>query len=502
MPRAREDTHSEPPRPARPPAGAPLSTGSERLVAQLQLAIDAGLVLASIFLAAFLHELLRPLFPELRVPPSFEAHATLVYLVLPLWLLLSVMFRLHVAVAQRVGQAELLVRLTKLHLTGLAALSIAQFVTQSVINRSLVALFLLSTFALMFLQRSVAIAWSSFQYRRGTSRVRVLLVGRPSRRMAEFVRAALASREPPQLLGYLEAPSDDAGLSLPPPDAVELPRLGKLEQLADVLHAQAVDHVMFFPPANRPERVREPLAACEEVGVTASFSVDLVQLSAAVPRVTAHYDHAFVSFETAPKRADALAIKYGLDPLLAALLVLLTAPLLLLISVAIWVSMGRPLLFAQERTGWNGRPFRMYKFRTMRVGADAERAELQDENQMSGPVFKLRDDPRVTPLGRLLRKTSLDELPQLWNVLTGTMSLVGPRPLPVSEQAQIQGWQRRRLTMKPGMTCLWQVSGRNDVDFVDWMLLDLKYVNEWSLWLDLLILLKTVPVVLLGRGAS
>jgi exopolysaccharide biosynthesis polyprenyl glycosylphosphotransferase len=502
MSTARAGAHKEPPRPLSRSARSALPNTSERLVGQLQLVLDASLTVASILLAAYLHQVLRPFLPPLRTPPNFEAHATLVYLVLPLWLVLSVMFRLHVAVAQRVGQAELLVRLTKLHVAGLAALSIAQFVTQSVINRSLVALFLLSTFALMYLQRTASIAWARFQYRRGTGRVRVLLVGRPSRRMSEFVRACLASAEPPQLLGYLEAAPDDSGLSMPPPDAPELPRLGKLEELSQVLHGQAVDHVMFFPPANRPERLREPLAACEEVGVTASFSVDLVQLAAAVPRVTAHYDHAFVSFETSPKRPDALAIKYGLDPLLAALLIVATAPVTLVIACAIWASMGRPILYAQDRTGWNGRPFRMYKFRTMRVGADAERDALADVNQMSGPVFKLRDDPRVTPLGRALRKTSLDELPQLWNVLTGSMSLVGPRPLPVSEQAQIQGWQRRRLTMKPGMTCLWQVSGRNNVDFVDWMLLDLKYVNEWSLWLDLLILLKTVPVVVLGRGAS
>ncbi len=459
-------------------------------------------MLASIVLASVLHARLRPLLPELRDPPSFEAHAVLVYIVLPLWLVLSAMFRLHVAVAQRVGQAELLVRLTKLHLTGFAALSIAQFVTQSVINRSLVALFLLCTFALMYAQRSASIAWARFQYQRGTGRVRLLLVGRPSRRMSDFVRSALESSEPPQVLGYLEMPREDAPLSIPPADGPELQRLGTAADLASVLHAQAIDHVMFFPPANRPDQLREQLVACEEVGVTASFSVDLVQLAAAVPRVTTHYDHAFVSFVTAPKRADALAIKYGLDPILAALALVITAPVFIVIACAIWATMGRPIVFVQERTGWNGRPFRMYKFRTMRVGADAERDALAGLNEMSGPVFKSKDDPRITPLGRALRKTSLDELPQLWNVLTGSMSLVGPRPLPVSEQAMIQGWQRRRLTMKPGITCLWQVSGRNNVDFADWMLLDLQYVDEWSLWLDLLILLKTVPVVLLGRGAS
>lgn len=471
---------------------------SERLLANLQLAFDAVIVVLSIFLASWLHTQLRPLFPSLRVPPNFRAHAALVYLVLPLWLLLSVMFRTHVAVAQRVGQAELLVRLVKLHVAGFAALSIAQFVTQSIINRSLVALFLACSFALMYLQRSSFIAWARYLYSRGVGRMRVLLVGQPSRRMIDFARAAIASREPPQLLGYLEAPADESGPAAAP---LELTRLGVLDDLPQVLHNHAVDHVMFFPPANRPERVREQLAACEEVGVTASFSVDLVQLSAAVPRVTTQFDHAFVSFETSPKRADALAIKYGLDPLLAAALLLLASPLLLVIAGAIWATMGRPILFAQDRAGWNGRAFRMYKFRTMRLGAEAERDRLLEINEMNGPVFKSSEDPRVTPFGRVLRQTSLDELPQLLNVLTGSMSLVGPRPLPVIEQALIQGWQRRRLTMKPGITCLWQVSGRSEVEFADWMLLDLKYIDEWSLWLDLLILLKTVPVVVLGRGA-
>jgi len=217
--------------------------------------------------------------------------------------------------------------------------------------------------------------------------------------------------------------------------------------------------------------------------------------------LTAHYEHAFVTFEVAPKRTDALVLKHALDVVGAALLLLVLSPVFLAISLAIWQRMSRPILFVQQRAGLHGRPFRMLKFRTMRQDAQAQQSELRVANEMSGPVFKLRDDPRVTPLGRLLRRTSLDELPQLLNVLTGSMSLVGPRPLPVSEQAAIRGWQRRRLTMKPGLTCLWQVSGRSDTDFVDWMLLDLKYIQDWSLWLDLVVMLKTVPVVLFGRGA-
>jgi exopolysaccharide biosynthesis polyprenyl glycosylphosphotransferase len=476
-------------------------SGAERALGNLQLVCDVAILLASIYLALALQPSLRRFVPSLRAVAAFREHAALVYSLLPLWMILIVTFRAHLAVPQRLGQAELLTRLIKLHVAALASIALIQFLTRAIINRSLVGLFLVCTFALMYLQRSLLIAWARYQHQRGTGQMRVLLVGRPSRRMAELVQAALRDPNPPLFLGYLDPPPSAATLSSPPEDAPQLARVGALEELPRLLHEQAVDHVLFFPPVHRPESVTAQLSACEEVGVTASFSVDLVQLAEAVPRVTAYYQHAFVTFEVAPKRADALAIKYGLDPICAALLLLVLSPLLLLISAAIWLQMSRPILFVQERAGLHGRPFRMLKFRTMRTGAEREQAGLRPGNEMSGPVFKLRDDPRVTPFGRFLRRTSLDELPQLLNVLTGSMSLVGPRPLPLSEQAEIRGWQRRRLTMKPGLTCLWQVSGRSDTDFVDWMLLDLQYIQDWSLWLDLVVLFKTVPVVVFGRGA-
>ncbi len=453
-------------------------------------------------LAANLHARLRPYVHALQGVPRFHEHATLVYLVLPLWLALIGVFGLHISLAQRTSHAELLVKLLKLHLTGLAGLALIQFLTQSIINRSLVVLFLLCTFMLMYAQRALWLAWASFQYARTIGPERVLLIGQPSRRMSALLRAAASQAHPPSVIGYLDAQLGEAALSVPPPDCVVPQRLGRLEELERILQEQPVDHVMFFPPANHPERVREQLVTCEQIGVAASFSVDLVQLADAAPRVTNKYDHAFITFDVAPKRADALAIKYGFDPLLAALAIVLLAPLWLTVALTIWATMGRPILFLQTRAGLHGRTFRMLKFRSMSVDAERQQQALLADNEMSGPVFKMKEDPRVTGLGRWLRRTSLDELPQLFNVLTGSMSLVGPRPLPAAEHAAIEGWRRRRLTMKPGITCLWQVGGRNDVDFAEWMLLDLKYIDEWSLWLDLLILLKTVPVVLFGRGAS
>jgi lipopolysaccharide/colanic/teichoic acid biosynthesis glycosyltransferase len=170
-------------------------------------------------------------------------------------------------------------------------------------------------------------------------------------------------------------------------------------------------------------------------------------------------------------------------------------------AILIKLTSRGPVFFKQKRCGLNGREFIMYKFRSMVDNAEQFRLELESLNEMDGPVFKSSRDPRITTIGKIIRRRSIDELPQVFNVLRGDMSLVGPRPPLPEEVARYQRWQRRRLSMKPGMTCLWQISGRNEVSFEDWMKLDLTYIDNWSLLLDLKILLKTVPVVLLGRGA-
>jgi exopolysaccharide biosynthesis polyprenyl glycosylphosphotransferase len=191
-----------------------------------------------------------------------------------------------------------------------------------------------------------------------------------------------------------------------------------------------------------------------------------------------------------------------LDLALACLMLLVVGPLLMLpAAILIKLTSRGPVLFKQKRCGLNGRQFVMYKFRSMVDNAEQLRVELESLNEMDGPVFKSSRDPRITGIGKILRRFSIDELPQLFNVLRGDMSLVGPRPPLPGEVARYERWQRRRLSMKPGITCLWQVSGRNEVSFEDWMKLDLDYIDNWSLLLDLKILLKTIPVVLLGRGA-
>jgi exopolysaccharide biosynthesis polyprenyl glycosylphosphotransferase len=186
------------------------------------------------------------------------------------------------------------------------------------------------------------------------------------------------------------------------------------------------------------------------------------------------------------------------------LVLLIVIPVIPLIALAIKLTSPGPVFFRQQRSGLNGSPFTLYKFRTMVTNAEQFKHELEAMNEMSGPVFKVTNDPRVTPMGRFLRKYSLDELPQLYNVLRTEMSLVGPRPLPVDEVKRFENLaHRRRLSVKPGLTCLWQISGRNQIsDFRDWVRLDLEYIDNWSLWLDLKILVRTIPAVLIGTGAK
>ena len=186
----------------------------------------------------------------------------------------------------------------------------------------------------------------------------------------------------------------------------------------------------------------------------------------------------------------------------SALLLILLGPLFALIALLVKLDSKGPVFFAQERVGMNKRSFNLLKFRSMVVNAEELREQLADQNEVDGPVFKIKKDPRITRIGRFIRKTSIDELPQLWNALVGDISLVGPRPPLFSEVEQYEWLFRKRISIKPGITCLWQVSGRNSLSFDEWMELDKQYIDNWSIWLDLKILLLTVPTVLFGRGAS
>lgn len=276
------------------------------------------------------------------------------------------------------------------------------------------------------------------------------------------------------------------------------------EGLLEVLRDQVVDEVVITLPLCSSYRDCARIVGwCEEQGVTVRFLSDIFNLSLARSKVEMFEDEPVITLYTGAMEGWPVLAKRGLDFSLALVLLTLMLPLLAVTALLVRLTSPGPVLFAQERVGLGKRKFRLYKFRTMVDGAEAQLDELEHLNEVSGPVFKIKNDPRITPLGRWLRKTSIDELPQLINVVLGDMSLVGPRPLPVRDYEGFdQDRHRRRFSVRPGITCLWQVKGRNAIPFEEWMALDMEYIDRWSFWMDLKILAQTVPAVLRGGGAA
>ena len=275
------------------------------------------------------------------------------------------------------------------------------------------------------------------------------------------------------------------------------------EDVRGLLERGGVDELILVADRESLDEFTDTFLLCEELGVTARVVLNFFPHS--IARMELHEFEGFplLSFSTTPTNEALMLVRRIMDVMLAGILLLVFGPLFMIpTAILIKLTSRGPVLFKQKRCGLNGRQFVMYKFRSMINNAVQLRVEMESLNEMDGPVFKSSRDPRITFIGKIIRRRSVDELPQLFNVLRGDMSLVGPRPPLPEEVARYERWQRRRLSMKPGMTCLWQISGRNEVSFEDWMKLDLTYVDNWSLLLDLKILLKTVPVVLLGRGAK
>lgn len=296
-----------------------------------------------------------------------------------------------------------------------------------------------------------------------------------------------------QLVGYVSAQAH--------PEYGET-RLGGYDDFSALLSGQQVDQVIFALSGTDTERLGGMIAACGRYGAKASVIPQYNDFIPATPTVEAAGNLKLLNVRSTPDKGPLWAfVKRAMDLTGATVGLVLASPIMLVTAIAVKRCDGGPVIFAQERVGKNGVHFKMYKFRSMYVDAEERLAELQKYNQVDGPAFKMENDPRVTPVGRFIRKTSVDELPQLWNVLKGEMSIVGPRPPIPREVAQYTDWDWGRLAVKPGLTCYWQVSGRSDVGFEDWMRLDLKYVEEQGFLTDMKILFKTVGVVLRGDGA-
>ncbi|MEE9443807.1 MAG: sugar transferase [candidate division Zixibacteria bacterium] len=282
----------------------------------------------------------------------------------------------------------------------------------------------------------------------------------------------------------------------------DIPLIGHPDGLAEVISNNQVDYIIIASENGDLPLTRHAFAVGEEMGVTVCLLSDFYYHPISKASSTSFLDFPAVIYSSVPAARAQLTLKGGIDFLGGLVGILLSLPAAILAIVSIKLEDGGPIFFKQTRSGKNGKQFTLYKFRTMVPNAEQLKKDLMARNEMSGPVFKMKNDPRITRVGSFLRKTSIDELPQFINILRGDMSLVGPRPPLPSEVVKYDRWQRRKLSVKPGLTCLWQVNGRNQIDFEDWMKLDLEYIDNWSLWLDTKILMKTVPVVLKGNGAS
>lgn len=332
--------------------------------------------------------------------------------------------------------------------------------------------------------------------RRGRNVVRVLIVGAGDLGRAVMRQIVARPDLGYQIVGFVSdgQPGEAATIG-------RIKRLGGLDDIEALLDEQRVDQVIITLAWQYQSRIRGLVRLCERRGVPARVVPDFFQLSLSRVDVDDLGGIPLIGVkEPSIPRAGRL-VKRALDLALTGLGLLLLLPLFLLVALAIKLESRGPALFAQTRIGQHGRPFRFFKFRSMKMGAEEEQPALADLNEATGPLFKIKDDPRLTRFGRLLRRASLDELPQFINVLKGEMSLVGPRPGLPQEVEQYQPWQRQRLEVPPGITGLWQVSGRSDLTFDEMCLLDVYYIENWSLGLDVTILLRTIPRVIFGNGA-
>ena len=276
-----------------------------------------------------------------------------------------------------------------------------------------------------------------------------------------------------------------------------------VEQLNSVIADQPIDEVLVALPIDRYGPLVETIVRqCEEQGIIVRVRTEMSQLQIARSYVDELEGVPVMTVQSGPVDSWQLIMKRVIDIVGSAVLLLALAPLFAIIALLIKFDSPGPILFAQERVGYNKRRFKVLKFRTMVVDAEKKQLKLEHLNEAEGPVFKIRKDPRITRVGALLRRFSIDELPQLVNVFKGEMSLVGPRPLPVRDVERIdKQWHKRRFSIKPGITCLWQVNGRSNIGFNEWVRMDLDYIDKWSLGLDLLILMKTIPAVFQGSGS-
>jgi exopolysaccharide biosynthesis polyprenyl glycosylphosphotransferase len=454
-----------------------------QLQTKIHALADAALFGAMFWLAHFVRSL--PQLDKQSMIGPFAQYQWLLLVVVPLTpplLELQGFYRRPLLASRRQTLAQILRGSAWMSL----AIIVAMFLFKQEVARGVVSLFLPMIVVTMVVKEEAIRLWTHARLGDRGARRRVILLGgdRDLERLGEALK--LNAIGDVQVVARLD------------------PTRARTEELALLLHEHAANAVLVAPRHILFGQIEKIVQVCELEGVEVWMHADFFQTRLSQTSVDELAGHPVLVFRTGPEQTWQSLAKGVIDFFGSIALLLAASPVFLFAAIAVKVSSPGPILFRQRRAGLNGHPFMMLKFRTMVTNAEQLKQELAALNEMSGPVFKVTNDPRVTRVGRFLRKWSIDELPQLWNVFRGEMSLVGPRPLPVDEVARFDDFaHRRRLSVKPGLTCLWQVSGRNNVsDFKEWVRLDLEYIDNWSLWLDIRILLRTIPAVFSGAGAK
>jgi exopolysaccharide biosynthesis polyprenyl glycosylphosphotransferase len=465
----------------------------------LAQAADAVTILVSFLVAYYCRQLMEWLEPSLPLGLKVSVEAPFVALMVAIATVWVILFDLQGAYSyQRFTSfaTELKLVLRTVIIGCLLIVGALFLLRLGYVPRTLLLLFGLLSFLLLSLEKLLVFQIASKIRECGYNRKAVLVVG-TGRQTQEFMKAIERNFSwGLDIIGFLDAGREGIGQII-----FGRPILGSFSDIVSVMHAHRLDEVIITVSTSRLPEIKKVLEACEREGVQIRIISDFLGKIAKGVWADTIYNLPIISINYVSDNRNALMIKRVIDIIGSLILLILLAPVFLIVAFALKIFSPGPLFYELEVMGFNRKPFKIRKFRTMVVDADKMKQNLFDLNEMEGPVFKMHNDPRVTPFGRFLRKYSLDELPQLWNVLNGDLSLVGPRAPGPHELVNFESWHRRKLSIKPGLTCLWQVNGRNNVrKFDDWVKMDLEYIDNWSLWLDLKILLKTIPVVIRGTG--
>ncbi|MFC1708735.1 sugar transferase [Candidatus Omnitrophota bacterium] len=477
----------------------------EGLIKWGMIVLDTFIIGVSFFIAYFIRFKFH-VFYKLDIFPSHQVisptignvqYLPVMVLIVLLWVFMLSLNGMYASVRTKTLLEIIWINIKAAFLTLLSFGSLAFILKIHFVSRIFIIIFAVVAFLLLNLDKWLVYEIRHYVRVKGHN-LRYFLIAGTGPRAEKFIK--IIAEHPEWGIEVMGLVDDDVSRVGKKVCGVEV--IGTLSNIEHILQYKVIDEVVFIVPRSWLDRIQESIEICETQGVRAHVAADLFNLNIARAKYGELVGFPLLTFETTFAMEWQLFIKRSIDLVVSFIGLIFLFPLFLIVAILIKLTSPGPVFFKQRRVGFNGRFFILFKFRSMTKDAQNKVADVLHLNEMGGPVFKIKDDPRVTPLGKFLRKTSIDELPQLYNILIGHMSLVGPRPpLPV-EVNEYELWHRRRLSMRPGLTCLWQISGRNKmVDFDEWMRLDLKYLDNWSLWLDFRILVKTIPTVLFGIGA-